>query len=99
MSNFLQDKIPLAVVITLIVAIFGWQFYRLERMDERLLENRTFIYQNQQQISERLGKMDIKLGNMETSLGLFKEMLDDYKRINGKPMNLEMLMRILANYK
>ncbi len=90
-------SIPVAVVITLIIAVFGWSFYRMEKTEERTMLITSLLQEHEKLNLETFGKINERLGAIDNNLSWLKEMMDEYRKANKGQLNISDFFQALES--
>ena len=91
--------IPIAVVISLITALVGWNLYRVEKLEERNIETRQIVTDNQEKITQVFGEINTRLGGIELNLSWMEKAINQYKKMNNGVLNVSDFFQALQSGK
>lgn len=92
-------SIPIAAVVTLIIAVFGWNFYRIEKLEDRDMETRLIVTDNQEKITKAVGEINGRLGTIELNLSWLEKAMSQYKKTNGGVLDVSKFFQALQTGK
>ena len=94
-----KQIIPIVSVIVIVLAVFGWQFIRMENIDRKTDLNQANISAISENISKDIGKINGKIDTMTETLRWLEKEATLFQKKNGGTLNMEKFIESLLTTK